>query len=1149
MYFNDACEPLRARKRFLIQMLLIVKLSVFLVLVFSLQVGATGFSQTVTLNLKNAPVKKVFKEIMRQTGVSIIYNEKNFEKLSPVNIHVRQSSIENVLKLCFRDQEYIYQINNNTVSIRPAPPVIVKANSVEEILEAPPVTGSIVNADGSPLSNVSVMIKGSTTGVTTDANGKFSINVPDENTVLVISYVGYQEQEIRVGKQSTIGITLTALDSKIEEVVVVGYGSQSKRTLATATSRVSAGEFKNAVITTVDQALQGRTTGVQVTETSGEPGAATVVRIRGNNSLSGNNEPLYVIDGFPMPPYREADASSFYGSYSQNGLYGINPNDIESMEVLKDASAAAIYGSRGANGVVLITTKSGKRGEGKIELTNRTTIGQIHSPIKMMDSRQYATALNEYYDLNYGPGQHPFPNMDTTFKTTDWADLISQNSFRQDISLSVSGGTAKSSYYISGNYLYDEGTIINSDNGRASIRANLNNEVNSWYTIRSQISLVRQKTNRAITGSRGWPFSGGLMDALKAPPTIDQYYYGPNSMGIPNFASWYFSNPYLENTLKTDVSKNDYSIINIENWFSLTKELKLVVSLGGNQNMTRRQVFFPVETGAGFDANGGRGSSTMANTYSYNVNAYLNYDKMLADDHKLNLTLGGEYNNQIVELLNTGSSGYDIPSFGIDNIGAARVASIGSYREDRKLQSAFFRGNYSYKGKYILNTSVRLDGASPFAQNKKYGLFPAVAVAWNLDEEDFMSNISFVTNTKVRLSYGETGSQAINPYSSLPRYSAQFYELGSPSTIGSVLFPTALANPNLGWERTSQFNAGLDFNLFNSRLVVSIDYYDKRTTDLLQPRTLPSQAGFTTITDNYGAIGNKGVELSLSADLIRSEDLRWNARLNLSHNKTKLLNLGTKTTPEYVSQGGNLAGVTNILIPGQEIGLFYGYTVEGLVQASDFKQDGTPDFPYIGTAGEQAPGVWKLLDYNNDGLINTDDRHVLGKTQPDFVFGFNNDFTWKKFGVNVFFTGSVGNDLLNITRAYLQNGYINYYGVVFNQTQDWFNNRWTTNNQHNDPRYPGAQRNVQPEDAKSIWIEDGSFLRLKQLTLSYNFDKLSVLKNPRIFVTGTNLLTFTKYTGYDPEVSSYAQSLLQQGIDYGAYPAQRSYTLGFSFNF
>ncbi len=1016
------------------------------------------------------------------------------------------------------------------------------------------VKGVVVDENGTGMPGVSVLVKNTKIQAVTNTDGTFEMKVPAQGGILVYSFVGFTTREVPVRRQSQFNVQLVPETKALKEVVVVGYGAQSKKDLASSTSRVSATEYKSAVINTVDQALQGRTTGVQVVETSGEPGAASVVRIRGNNSLSGNNEPLYVIDGFPMPAYREAGAN-FSGAYSQNGLYGINPNDIESMEILKDASATAIYGSRGANGVVLITTKAGKRGTGRVELVNKTSVGTVSNPIRMMNSRQYAQVINESYTLT--DRQPPFENLDSTLTNTDWVDAITQQSFREDITLSLSGGSPKSSYYISGNYLSEKGTIINSNNNRGSIRVNLNNEINDWYTVKGQLALTRQKSNRAVTASRAWPSSGGLMDGLRAAPTLPIDYLGNNSLGIPNYQGYYFSNPYNELMAKTDVTQNDYSIINIENYFRIVDGLQLVISLGGNQNLTRRKVFLPPSTAEGNPVKG-RGSNNTSNTYSYNVNAYFQYEKTFRKNHYLNTTLGVEYNDQSVEFVNTNYSGFDVPFFGVDNIGSGQSQAIGSFKEKRILQSGFLRANYSFKGRYVLNTSVRMDGASAFAANKKYGIFPSVALAWNLEEEEFMKGVKFISNTKLRASYGETGNQSIGPYSSLSQYSSGFYEMGpgGNGVISTGIYPNTIANPNLSWERTRQFNAGADFNTAKDRLIISFDYYDKLTSDLLQPRQVPTQAGVGTIIDNYGTMRNRGVELSIQGNIIQKKNVTFSSRINVSRNLNTLVDLGERTQSDYVTINGNLlGGVSGILTPGQEVGRFFGYRVAGLTQTTDFDTDGNPTFATFegprppGSKGTPVYGSWIYEDVNGDNIINDNDRVVLGKSTPDFTFGWSNDLTWRNFALNALFTGSVGNDVLNLTSFYINNGVVDYGGVGFNQSEEWFNKRYTESNVHNNPKYPGIQRGIASGDINSTMLEDGSFVRLKMLSLSYTFPKLGPIQNPRLFVTGTNLWTLTKYTGFDPEVSSYAQSLLQQGIDYGAYPTQRSYTIGFSCNF
>ncbi len=1012
------------------------------------------------------------------------------------------------------------------------------------------VSGTVLENDV-PLAGVSVLVKGSATGTTTNANGEFTLQA-NKGATLVLSFVGYESKEIRVNNSGNIGhIQMVSATATLGDVVVVGYGAQNKKMLASATSEVKADDFKNAVINTLDQALQGRVSGVQVVTASGEPGAQSVVRIRGNNSLSGDNQPLYVIDGFPVPPYTEGLRTGLKNAYAQNGLFGINPEDIESMVVLKDAAATAIYGSRGANGVILITTKSGKIGEGKIEVRNNYSIGSIGKPIKMMTGKQYAEIVNE---MNALSGNAPvFGDIDTITTNTDWYDATTRQSLREDASLIFSGGTSKSSYYISGNYISDIGNVIGSSgNKKGSIRANLNSKINNWYSIKGQFSFVRQFTDRAFSTQQRWPTGAGFLDLVRQSPTVPVDYLGFNPYGFPgNSSQFWFGNPVYELENKIDVVKNDYSTINIENKIDVLNSLKLVVTVGGTQNLSRRQIFLDANTVLGQPDNG-LGKNAIANTYSYNVSAYLNYDKSFSDIHKLNLTLGAEYNTQTLEETGANSSNFTIPFFGVNNIGSALSQSISSYRQDRKMQSGFIRGNYSFKGKYVLNTSLRADGASPFAENKKYGFFPTAAVAWNLDQEEFMKNVDFISTSKVRVSYGETGSQAIAPYSSLQQFVNGVYPTGANNAFTLTMYPSSLGNADLSWEKTKQFDIGTDVSVLDNRLSFSFDFYNKLTTDLLQPRALPSQSGYTSITDNYGTIQNRGVEFSISADIIDKKHTRLSTQFNISHNKNVLVNLGDRTAPTYVSIGNNLiGGVSGILIPGQEIGQFYGYQLTGLVQPADFDGSGKPNYPFPGAVAVQHPGAVKFQDNNKDGKINIQDRQVLGKSSPDFTFGWTNNFTWKNLSVNLFITGSQGNQVLDITRALLNDGLVFWSGQVTNQTQDWYEKRWTPEKPHNDPRYPGvlAGPPFGLTDITSAMIEDGSYVRLKSLTFLYAFQKLKAIKGLTLSVTATNLLTITKYAGFDPEVSTFGQSILQQGIDYAGYPTQRSYTFGVSCNF
>ncbi|MGQ8336844.1 TonB-dependent receptor [Sunxiuqinia sp. A32] len=1121
-----------------------MKLTFSLLLISLATVAMDAVSQTTKIDLvvEKATIVEIFQQIEESSNVGFFFKNEQLDLTKKYSVNFEKKTVNQILDQLLGD-EYSYKYLGKNIVITP------KIGQNDAMVQQMSISGKVTDSTGAPLPGVTVVQKGTTNGTITDFEGNYSIsNVPEDGT-LVFSFVGMKVQEIPVTGENNINVVLAEEAIGLEEVVAVGYGVQNKRALASSISKISSDEIAGSTTAnTVDQALQGRISGVQVVETSGEPGAASVVRIRGNNSLSGSNEPLYVIDGMPMPSYREA-SSSFGGSSELNGLYGINPADIESVEVLKDASATSIYGSRGANGVILITTKKGKLGDSKIEFTNKTTFGNLLQPFSVMNSKQYAEITNEVYSLN---GQNePFGNLDTLRNTTNWIDAITRQSMKQDISLSASGGNKKTAYYISANYLKDKGVLLYSDNEKASVRANVNSVVKKWYTVNFQINTVTQSSNRAITSSHEWPDNGGsFLDALRATPVNALDYLGPNDAGIPNYSGYWFANPYNELKSKTDITKNDFLSFNIENLFTLTDGLKLSVNAGNSKSQSRRQVYFPVSTAIGHNSNGS-GSNSLSNNTSFNLNSYLIYDVNFNESHKVNATLGAEYNKQILETLSTSSSGYDIPYFGINNIGSAKNQSIGSYKEDRIIQSAFGRLNYSYKGKYNLNSSIRVDGASAFAENKKYALFPSVALAWNMQEENFMKSNSFFDRTKVRISYGETGSQAISPYSSLAKFGYAFYQIGNSGSVVTSLYPTSLGNSNLSWERTKQLNSGLDLSFFNNRVDLTFDYYIKTTENLLQSRQLPQQSGYGSIIDNYGNMRNKGVELNIQARVVNKRDFKYSTSLNISHNKTILLDLGDKTSSDYVSVGGNLlAGVSGILTPGEEIGIFYGYKVIGLAQIGDFDSEGKPTYAFpSGTNSYQIPGTWKFEDVDGDEEINSFDRQILGKSSPDFVFGWSNDITWKRFNLNFLVNGSVGNDVLNLTRFYTNSGILSMAGVVFNQSEQWYNNRWTLSNQHNNPLYPGTQKGISATDINSTMLEDGSYVRLKYVTLSYTLPDYKFLKNPRIFISGTNIFTITKYSGSNPDVSGFGQSLLQQGIDYGTYPTHRDFTIGLSLTF
>jgi len=1010
------------------------------------------------------------------------------------------------------------------------------------------ISGTVRDEMGTPLVGVTVHIKNKTQGTITNGQGEFHLSASPSDS-LVFSYVGYQPQTVAVDHQTSMNVNLKGSIGSFNEVVVVGYGQQTKSNLASSISQINASQFKNTLVNSVTQAIQGRVAGVQIVRTSGEPGADVVFRIRGNNSLSADNQPLIVIDGIPQPTYYEAGVANLYGSVTHDGTFGIDPNDIASIEILKDASATAIYGSRGANGVVYITTKSGEKGLSRIQFTDKTTYSKISRPsnFQMMDSKQYAEVRNEYDIINGNP---PEFNPDTITTYTDWFKAITRSPISQDYYLGFSGGGAKTTYYASVDYLIDQGVIIGSDNRKGNLHLSMRNDINNWYSNKIFLDFSRQFTNRAISTSRGFPSEDGpILDALRATPYFPLDYHGVDGGGR-GITQTPFNNPYLDLTKKTDILKNDYSNLNLENDFYITKFLTLQCNLGSTNVTSRRQVFFPSDVEDGNQTNG-KATSGYSITYTINGNAYLTFIKKIAEKHSLNATFGAEYYEETLEQLGTYAAGFDIQLFGVNNIGSALQQSVSSYKQKRVIESQFIRLIYTFNDKYIFNGTIRRDGASPFAENKKFGYFPSAGVGYYISKEPFMRDISFINNLKIRASYGVTGSQSIGPYQSLNNFGSTFYQIGVPSVTVTSLFPTSLGNSDLTWESTKQLDIGIDFSGFDSRFGITLDYYNKVTDHLLQSRSLPSQSGFTSIISNYGKIGNRGLEAHISIDVAKSKDFDFTTSFNFTKNINKLISLGDRKDTQYIGLGGNLqGGVATALIPGRRLGYFFGYKVIGLVQASDFK-NGSPDYPYFGLSSAQIPGMWKYMDLNGDGKIDMNDRMILGNSQPKFIIGWSNTFNYKRFTLDILFTGSFGNKVVDLTRFYVNNGIIDYADILFNQTKMWFNNRYTSQRPTNNVLYPGLQKSEGvPPDINSTMVEDGSYFRMKNITLSYTIPKLrNFVHDIVVFFTGTNVFTITRYRGFDPEVSSYGQSVLQQGIDYGAYPYSRSYTLGVNCNF
>ena len=984
------------------------------------------------------------------------------------------------------------------------------------------VTGTITSPDGAPLLGVNIIQKGTSNGVVSDFDGNYQIQLVPGNETLVYSFIGYVTIEQEVSARSVVDVVMQTDDESLDEVVVVGYGSTRKSDITGAVSSVSSQDLEKAIYNNVDELLQGRSAGVQVTSSSGAPDAGASIRIRGNNSISGNNAPLYVVDGIPI-----------------SGTPNFNPQEIESIEILKDASATAIYGSRGANGVILISTKRGKLGKTSINVTTRSSISEVIQTYDMLNGQQYAEFRNEAnLDLER---EIPFPNPEQyAGEGFNWVDEILRTGIRNEYGINFSGGKEDIKFFVSGNLLDDSGILEGSEYTRGSLRANIDaSAFDDFLDIKFSMNGTHSKNNRAITSTRAFPASGGpIFNALTAEPIVpSRDYSGFTGEGEQ------FYNPYLEVTAKDDRQFITDILASTEATLNFSENFSYTFNGGINFTTSKRDIFTPSNVGSGINTNGDA-STSINQGYDYIVSNYLTYKNVFNEIHDFTGTAGLEYSEFNNYSTNANVQDFGIEILGSDNLGIATGDdNIGSGRNLSVLQSGFFRLNYILDEKYLLTATMRADGSSRFAENEKWGYFPSAAIGWRISEENFLKDNRTISNLKLRATYGAVGSQAINPYQSLARYGTVVYGVGNTPTLSYV--PQSVANPNLKWETTKQFDLGFELGLLDNRIDVTFDYFKKTTEDLLQNIQIPQQSGFGGALVNFGSIENEGIEFAVDAYVVQNENFTWNSAFNFTTYKTKVIELGGDEEIFGPGLGANVFGPGHIYRPGEEFGRFYGLKAIGLIQPEDFDNEGNITVPTRNGVTEL--GSWKFEDVDGNGTINNEDRTIIGNPNPDFVFGWNNDFYYKNFSLNIFVQGSIGNDIYNTIGTVIGSGFNNNESYK-NQTVDWFENRWTPDNQTNNIRYP-AINSVSPPTANYM-VEDGSYVRLKNISLNYEIPfRNMALTSLQVSLTGTNILTITDYSGFDPEVSSLGANTLAPGVDLGTYPRQKAYTLGLNLKF
>jgi len=1025
------------------------------------------------------------------------------------------------------------------------------------------VSGTIKSeADKTPLAGVNVIEKGTLHGIMSDANGKYTLTV-SEGATLVFSFIGLRTKEVPVGNQKVVDVSLDSDVMGLDEVVVIGYGSMKRSDLTGSIGSINARELEAIPIVTVEQSMDGRMAGVQVTQASHSPGGGVTVRVRGGNSINSNIEPLYVIDGFPVYSNNSQIPSSGPNDGvmpQMNLLAGINPGDIESIEVLKDGSSTAIYGARGANGVVLITTKRGSAGATKIDYSTYYSFEKISHKLDLLDAYQFAVLHNEMSTntgqtkqftgqtidgVYYGnPEEYisPYNTAGGTLPSTDWQEAVLQTGHVMSHQLSLSGGTTTTQYALSLNRYDHKGIIIGGDYARTSVRMNMDSKVSKWLAVGASITFSNNISNNSgsETGMQ-WYNGGTISAAIKAWPMFAPYDEEGN-INVEAGAKTARGNPVAYATEAKNVLTNNRLLANAFTTINLYEGLSLKISFGADVNDISRNRYFPKTTYEGFIQNGAAAKST-SNILSWLNENILSYEKSFGS-HKFNLMGGFTLQQEVGEGFSTSASDFPSDVFQDNNMsaGAKQTDPSYSYKTKWSMASWIGRVNYNLMDKYLLTLTGRADGSSKFGKDNRWAFFPSVAVAWKASEEQFIDNLNAFSTLKLRFSVGTTGNSEIGLYQSQAILSMQNYTFGE-GNLSTGVGPIRMANPDLTWETTLQYDAGMEMGFMKDRLNMVIDAYYKKTTDLLLSANLPGTSGFVPPMlgfnlppQNIGSLENKGLEFTVNFDILTG-DFKWKVSGNIFANKNKILDLGgrpgfTLQAPNDLDKHGGKVWID----VGLPVGVWRRSIYDGIFNDQDevdayVNEEGDPI-----QAGAE-PGDVKYVDVNHDGVFDGKDLDIAGDPNPDYLFGITNDFSYKNFVLSIFINGSQGNDINSPTFVHASELATMGNGNLV--ARMW--NRWTPTNTDTDVPRAGATYTWGND-----MIFDGSYVRIKNVRLSYNIPTsgISWLRNAQVYINLANLYTFTDYPGYDPEVNSSGQSPWQRGIDLNGYPSPRSFMFG-----